>query len=92
MALIDNEEIEIDKIPIILLSDVFDGVVQGFADRLQDFEKIAEATRLFGFPHEVETKSAQLNLQMELVELRNNEQFVKKFKDQENPWKYVHLF
>ena len=34
--------------------------------------------------HLIETKTAPLNLQIELVELKNDEQFVKKFKDEED--------
>ena len=41
-------------------------------------------TRLVAYPHLVETETVPLNLQMELVELKNDEQFVKKFKDEEN--------
>ena len=47
-------------------------------------ERISDATRLVAYPHRVETETAPLNLQMELVELKNDEQFVKKFKDEED--------
>ena len=60
------------------------GVLQEFADRFQDFEKISEATTDVAFPHLVETENAPLSLQMELVELKNNKQLLKKFKDQED--------
>ena len=36
------------------------------------------------FSHLVETKSAPMDLQMELVEIKNDEQLVQKFKDEEN--------
>ena len=73
-----------DDVPIILFSSVFDGVLQEFSNLFQDFEKISDATRLVVYPHLVETETAPLNLQMELVELKNNEQFVKKFEDKKN--------
>ena len=83
-ALIVEKEIEVDKIPIALFSGIFNTVLQDFADRFQDFSRISTTLRLVAFPHLVETESAPLNLQMELVELKNNEQLVKKFKDEEN--------
>jgi len=70
----------IDKIPIALFSGVFDIVLQDFADRFQDFGNISTTLRLIAFTHLMETESAPLYLQMELVELKNNEQLVKKFK------------
>ena len=83
-ALIVGGEIQVDKIPIALFSGIFDTVLQDFADRFQDFGRISTTLRLVTFPHLVETESAPLNLQMELVELKNNKQLVKKFKDEEN--------
>ena len=58
--------------------------LQEFSDRFQDFEKISNTTRLVAYPHLVETETVPLNLQMELVELKKDEQFVKKFKDEED--------
>ena len=83
-ALNDSKEIQVNDIPIILFLSVFDGVLQKFSYRFQDFERISDTTRLVAFPHLVETETAPLNLQMELVELKNDEQFVKKFKDEED--------
>ena len=83
-ALIDSKEIQVDDIPIILFSSVFDGVLQEFSNRFRDFEKISDTTRLVAYAHVVETETAPLNLQMELVELKKDEQFVKKFKDEED--------
>ena len=83
-ALIDSKEIQEDDIPIILFSSVFDGVLQDFSYRFPDFERISDKTRLIAYPHLVETETAPLNLQTELVELKNDEQFVKKFKDEED--------
>ena len=83
-ALINSKEIQVDDIPIILFSSVFDGVLQEFSNCFQDFERIFNTTRLVTYPHLVETETAPLNLQMELVELKNDEQFVKKFKDVED--------
>ena len=40
-ALIDSKEIQVDDNPIILFSSVFDGVLQEFPNRFQDFEKIS---------------------------------------------------
>ena len=82
-ALIDSKEIQVDDFPIILFSSVFDGVLQEFSNRFQDFKKISDTTRLGAYPHLVETETASLNLQMELVELKKDEQFVKKFKDKD---------
>jgi len=76
-ALIDNIEIQVDDMPVVLFSSVFDAVLQDFADRFQDFERISATLRLAAFPHLVETESAPLHPQMELLEL-------KKFKDEEN--------
>ena len=83
-ALIDSKEIQVDDIPIILFSSVFDGVLQEFSNRFQDFEKVSNTTRLVAYPRLVETETAPLNLQMELVELKNDKEFVKKFKDEED--------
>ena len=58
--------------------------MQEFFYRFQDFERIFDTTRLVAYPHLVETETAPLNLQMEFVELKNDEQFVKKFKDEED--------
>ena len=78
-ALIDSKEIQVDDISIILFSGVFDRVLQEFSIRFQDFERISDTTRLVAYPHLVETETALLNLQMELIELKNDERFVKKF-------------
>ena len=83
-ALIDSKEIEVDDILIILFSSVFDKVLQEFSYRFQDFERISDTTSLVAYPHLVETETALLNFQMELVELKNDEQYVKKFKDEED--------
>ena len=58
--------------------------MQEFFNRFQDFERVSNTTRLVAYPRLVETETASLNLQMELVELKNDEQFVKKFKDEED--------
>ena len=89
-ALIDSKKIHVDDIPIIFFSSVFNGVLQEFSTRFQDFERISDTARLVAYPHLVEIETALLNLQMELVELKNDEQFVKKFEDEEdllNTWR-----
>ena len=78
-ALIDSKEIQVDDIPIIL----FSRFLQKFSYRFQDLERISHTTRLVAYPHLVETEIASLNLQMELVELKNDERFVKKFEDED---------
>ena len=83
-ALIDSKEIQVDDIPIILFPSVFGKVLQEFFYRFQDFERISNTTRLVAYSHLIETETAPLNLQMELVELKNDEKFVKKFKDEED--------
>ena len=83
-SLVDSNEIQVDNIPVTVFSGVFDAVLQNFADRFQDFEKISQALRLVAFPHLVDTESALLHLQMELVELKNNEKLVAKFNQEEN--------
>ena len=83
-ALIDSKEIQVDNIPIIPFSSVFDGVLQKFSYRFQDFVRISDTTRLVAYPCLVETETTSLNLQMELVELKNYKQFVKKFIDEED--------
>ena len=83
-SLIDSKEIQVDNISIILFSSVFDRVLQEFSIRFQDFERISDTIRLVAYPRLVETETAPLNLQMELVELKNDEQFVKKLKDEED--------
>ncbi|XP_077972824.1 general transcription factor II-I repeat domain-containing protein 2-like [Styela clava] len=83
-ALIDSKEIQVDKIPIVLFSGVFDTVLQDFGDRFQDFRRSSKTLRLVAFPHLVDTENAPLHLQMELLELKNDEQLVQKFKDEEN--------
>ena len=40
----------------------------------QHFERISDTTRLVAYSHVVGTETAPLNLQMELVELKNDEQ------------------
>ena len=52
-----------------------------FAERFQDFDNISENLRLVASPHLVETESAPLDVQMELIELKNNAQLVKKYED-----------
>ena len=86
-ALIDSEEIQVGDISIILFSSVFDGVLQEFSNRFQDFERISDTTRLVAYLHLVETETAPLNLQVELVELKNDKQFVKKCKDLLDTWR-----
>ena len=44
---------------------------------LRKFQKL----RLVAFPHLVETESVPMDLQMEPVEIKNDEQLVQKFKD-----------
>ena len=83
-ALIDSKEIQVDDIPIILFSSVFDKILQEFSYRFQDFERISDTTRLVAYSHLVKIETAPLNLQMELVKMKNNEQFVKKFKVEED--------
>ena len=57
----------VDKVPIALLCNVFDAVLQDFSDRFQEFKKISKTSRVFAFPHLVETKSAPMDLKMELL-------------------------
>ena len=83
-SLVDSNEIQVDNIPVTVFSGLFDAVLQDFADRFQDFEKILQTLRLVAFPHLVGTESAPLHLQMELVELKNNEKLVAKFNREEN--------
>ena len=52
-----------------------------FAELFEDYDKISENMRLFASPHLVETESALLDVQMELIELKNNAQLVKKYED-----------
>ena len=54
------------------------GFLQEFSNRFQDFERIFDTTRLVAYPHLVKTETAPLNLQIELVELKNDKQLVKK--------------
>ena len=72
-ALIVSNEIQVDKVPIALFCNVFDAVLQDFSDCFQDFEKISKTLRLVAFPHLVETESAPMDLQMKLVEIKNEE-------------------
>ena len=51
-ALIDSKEIQVDDITIILFSSVYDGVLQEFSNRFQDFERISDTTRLVAYPHQ----------------------------------------
>ena len=44
----------------------------GFSNRFRDFERISDTRKLVAYPHLVETETAQLNLQTELVELQND--------------------
>ena len=71
-----------NDIHIIRFSSVINGVLLEFFYCLQDFEKFSDTIRLVVYLHIVKTKTALLNLQMELVELKYNEEFVKKFKDE----------
>ena len=83
-ALIVSTEIQVDKVPITPVCNVFDSILQDFSDRFQDFEKISKTLRLVAFPHLVAIESAPMDLQMKLVEIKNDEQLVQKFKDEEN--------
>ena len=68
--LIVCKETQFDKISIALFCNIFDAVLQDFSDRFQNFEKISKPLRLVAFPHLVETESAPMDLQMELVEIK----------------------
>ncbi|KRY91421.1 hypothetical protein T4D_3531 [Trichinella pseudospiralis] len=57
-----------------------DVLLKEFSERFKDSEKIFVALRLVAFPDLVATESALLDLQMEVVELKNNELLIKKFK------------
>ena len=83
-SLVDSNEIQVDNIPVTVFSGVFDAVLQDFADRFQDFKKISQTLRLVAFPHLVDTESAPIYIQMELVELKNDEKLVAKFNQEEN--------
>lgn len=80
-ALIESHEIRKDEIPATSFSGVLEALLLEFAERFQDFDKISENMRLVASPHLVETESAPLDVQMELIELKNNTQLVKKFED-----------
>nr|XP_039263221.1 general transcription factor II-I repeat domain-containing protein 2B-like [Styela clava] len=62
----------------------FDELLKEFNDRYQDLEMISETITLVASPHLVETESAPLHVQMEMVRLKNNEQIAKKFKNEKN--------
>ena len=83
-SLVDSNEIQVDNISVTVFSGVFDAVLQDFADHFQDFEKISQTLRLAAFPHLVDTESAPLQLQMEVVVLKNNEKLMAKFNQEEN--------
>ncbi|KRZ01000.1 General transcription factor II-I repeat domain-containing protein 2B [Trichinella zimbabwensis] len=91
-ALIDSKEIRPDDIPTNFFSGVIDVLLKKFSERFKDFEKISVALRLVAFPHLVAAESAPLDLQMELVELKNNEPLIKKFEEKYDlveTWKVV---
>ena len=57
--------------------------------------KFQKTSRLVAFPHLVEAESAPMDLQMELVKIKNDEQLVQKFKDEENlaeTWKSAIIY
>ena len=78
-ALIESHEIRKYEIPATSFSGVHEALLLEFAERFQDYDKISENMRLFASPHLVETDSALLDVQMELIELTNNAQLVKKY-------------
>ena len=78
-ALIESHEIRKNEIPATSFSGILEALLLEFAERFQDFDKISENMRLVAFPHLVETERAPLDVQMELIELKNNAQLVKKF-------------
>ena len=51
------------------------------------FRKFKKLLRLVAFSHLVETESAPIDLQMELVDIKNDEQLVQKFKAKKICWK-----
>ena len=61
-ALTDSKKVQPDEIPIVRFSGVLDGLLQEFADRFQDFEKISATVRLVASPHLVKTDDAPLDL------------------------------
>ena len=72
--------------------EVFEDILNDFSDRFQDFEKISPTLRRVTFPHLVETETALLHVQMELIELKNDEQLLNKFRRQKDLlkiWKYA---
>jgi len=77
----ESDEIQRDNIPTASFTAVIDALLQEFTERFRDFNKIIPALRLVASPHLVETEDAPLDLQMELVELKNNEQLIRKFED-----------
>jgi len=45
-SLVNSNKIQVDNIPVTVYSGVFDVVLQDFANRFQDFEKILQICRL----------------------------------------------
>ena len=87
--LIVSKEIQVNKVSFALFCNIFYAVLRDFSHRFQDFEKILKTLRLIivAFPHQIETESALMDLRMELVKIKNNEQLVQKLRTKKICWK-----
>ena len=87
-----RQEMRQDNIPISSFTATLDSLLQEFPGRFNDFNRILTALRLVASPHPMETESAPLDIQVELVELKNDEQHLKKLQEKRDlieAWKLV---
>jgi len=79
--LVKSKEVQEEIVPVTRFSQIFDILMENFIERFRDFQKISLELKLVASPNLVETQCAPLDLQMELVELKNNSHLLSKFED-----------
>ena len=73
-ALIETEQgVDQSDVPTTTFAAVFDSILKQFDDRFGEFHGMKKQLQLVSAPQTVETESAPLELQMELLELKNDD-------------------
>ncbi len=78
--LLSEMEIAPTEIPIDEFMSVIESLSEEFDIRFQDFKKIEDTLRLVASPNLVEVEQVENEYQMELLELKHDEQLIAKFE------------